>query len=188
MPADHHAKDHLGILEGHTPAEPGSDHQRQEDRELVGKLTRRFDDAYQYRSVWERQWELSRLYLKGQQLVVRNRTTGDTFRLIQDDDDRLIAVNNILRPTARSLLGKLTRNIPTCRAIPPSADIADLHGTKIADSLLQFQFRSQRLDRKYIDLYRDVVLFGIGFMMLSWDKDAGQQIPHIPRTMYTTRS
>jgi hypothetical protein len=165
--------DLLGILEDRTVSEVYSP--SNEEQELEALLQKQFDDAHRYRLAWERQWELNRLYLKGQQLLVRNRTTGEVLRLQGEETSRLIALNNVIRPTFRSLLGKLTRTIPTARAIPPTNDLQELHGARIADSLLRYHFRKEHLDRKYIDLYRNALLFGTGIIKLSWDPELGRK-------------
>jgi hypothetical protein len=176
MPANTESDDKYGILEGYT--EPDVYNPPPEEQELVGSLRERFDKAYNYRLAWERQWELSRLYLKGQQLVIRNRTTGEVFRLPQDDTHRLIAVNNVLRPTARSLLGKMTRTVPTCTVIPPTGDLTDINGAETADALLYYHRRKEKLDQVYIDIIRDVIWAGTGICKTWWDRDAGREMDH----------
>ena len=179
MTSPYTPKDPLGILEGHTPGEPY--HPKEEERALVSKFKLQFEEAHRYRLAQERQWELSRLYLKGEQLILRNRTTGEIFRLPQDDSHRLISVCNVLRPTARSLLGKCTRTVPTCIVIPPTADLADIDAAKVADSLLFFQRRRCRLDNVFIDWYRDITGSpGTGLIKLSWDREAGHQLAVCP--------
>lgn len=176
--------DKRGILEGYKPAEMYTP--SQEERDLISRFLTHFEESRNYRLAWERQWELSRLYLKGQQLILRNRTTGEVFRLPQDDSHRLLAINNILRPTARTLLGKLTKLIPAWKVVPPSADLNDIRGCETATSLLQHIRRKERVDRKYIDLYRHVILSGTGLIKLCWDKNAGRDIAHCEECGYQT--
>ena len=174
MPADSQSKDWTGILEGYREAEIYNP--PEEDKELISALTKRWTDAYRQRIPWDRQWEMNRLYLKGNQLIVRNTTSGEVFRLPQEDQHRLIAVNNVLRPTSRSLLGKLTRNVPTCTVIPPTNDLDDMQGAATGDALLHFHRRTSKLDNMYIDLYRDVIAFGTGIGRIWWDKNGGPEM------------
>lgn len=166
-------KDPIAILGQRTPAELYAP--SEEDKELASALKVKFMTAYRHRLSVERQWEVNWLYLRGEQ-PVRNFTTGEVFRLPQDERHRLISGNNVIRPTARSLLGKLTRNIPTCVVVPPSSDLSDLHGSTVADSLLYYLRRKEKLDNKYIDCYRHTITFGMGFMKLSWDREAGRNV------------
>ena len=184
MTERHDATDPIGILEDHTPAELYSPPDA--ERQKVHAFLLHFEEARQYRQPWDRQWELNRLYIKGQQLILRNRTTGEVFRLPQDDNHRLLAVNNILRPTARILLGKLTRTVPTWRTMPASADLNDIRGADVANSLLDYHRRNTRLDRWYIDAYRDVIVAGIGHVKLSWDPEKGNEIDACLQCGYNT--
>lgn len=186
MPASVESKDNTGILEGWKPAEKYDPPHK--EIELVGQLRQRFDEGYQHRIAWDRQWELNRLYLKGQQLLIRNRSTNEVFRLPQNDSNRLISVNNILRPTARSLLGKLTRIVPTCAVVPASDDISDMQGALVGDALIQYQRRKEHLDIVYIDVNRDIVSAGTGIIKLSWDKDRGETVAFCPDCGYKSDS
>lgn len=177
-------KDPIAILEERTPADVYAP--SDEEKELAAALKVRFMSAYRHRLPHERQWEVNWLYMKGEQ-PIRNFTTGEVFRLPQDDGHRLISNNNVIRPTARSLLGKLTRNIPTCVVVPPSADLSDLHGSMVADSLLYFLRRKEKLDVKYIDIYRNTITFGMGFMKLSWDREAGDRVAMCPECNHRER-
>lgn len=166
-------KDLLGILEERSPAEVYTP--SNEEMELASALTQRFQSAYRHRLTWERQWEINWLYQRGEQ-PVRNLSTGEVFRLPQDDEHRLVSGNNIIRPTARSLLGKLTKAIPTCSVVPPTSDLADINGALVGDSLLYYLRRKEKLDRKYIKSYRDVNTFGMSWLKLSWDQNYGREI------------
>src|SRR3990167_10179628 len=127
--------DPIGILQQRSPAEPYN--ADEDERQLLSDLQVKFTEASRHRLAWERQWEINWLYQRGEQ-PVRNLTTGDVFRLPQDDSGRLISGDNVIRPVARSLLGKLTRAIPTCVVVPPSSDLQDLQGSIVADSLLYY--------------------------------------------------
>lgn len=174
--------DALGILEQRASAEPYIP--GEEEQQLLTDLSVRFQEAARHRLAWERQWEINWLYQRGEQ-PVRNLTTGDVFRLPQDDNSRLVSGDNVIRPVARSLLGKLTRAIPTCVVVPPTSDLQDLQGSIVADSLLYYLRRKEKLDIKYIDTYRNVITFGTGFLKLSWDRQGGQLRAHCPECNYT---
>lgn len=174
--------DKYGILQGNTKAEVYDP--SEEERQLASDLQLRFSDAMRYRQSWGRKWDINRLYLRGEQ-PLRNRTTGDVLRLPRDDTNRLIAANNILRPTARSLLGKMTKSVPLCKVIPPTADIADVRGAETADSLIYYVHRKERLRRKYIDKDRDVICYGNGFVQVSWDRSMGRKFAECQECGYS---
>lgn len=170
-------KDKTGILEGYKEGEiynPSED-----ERELLATLMSRFDETQRNRTSWEWRWEINRLYLKGEQ-PVRNPITGEVSRLYREEGTRVVSTNNILRPTFRSLLGKLTRTIPTCVVIPPSSDLSDMRGAEIATSLIDFHRRRLRTENLFIDTYRDALTFGTGVLKLSWDRGAGKLCASCP--------
>lgn len=176
MPSNVFSTDREGILEGFTPAEQYD--QSDEEKKLVKELNSRFEDSRRAKAGYEQQWDLNRWYLRGYQFIMRNRTTDQVFRLPQEDVQRLFAIDNILRPTHRSLLGKLTRVVPGWSVIPASNDLVDLRGATASESLLRYHFRINKLSKTYIDWYRDVCTFGSGLFKLWWDSEKGRNIYH----------
>ena len=145
---------------------------------LSKKLRDWFVKSYESRQTYERDWELYRLYLKGDQLVVRHKDTGEVVRLTAEDSKRLRSVNNVLRPTARSLVGKLTRSIPTCVVLPATDDLEEQHGSRAASAFLQYLRRKEDLDIKYLDLNNKLPWAGNAFVQVSWDSTAGKDIAY----------
>lgn len=92
-----------------------------------------------------------------------------------EDSKRLRSSKNGLRPTARSLIGKLTRAIPNVRVIPPSADFEDAHGSQVADALLGNLRRKLHLTLKYQEALECLPWAGNGYLELSWDPQAGEK-------------
>lgn len=170
------AFDPFGVIDGATDV----DHNYvvpEADKRLATNIALRFKGARDFKSHYERAWELYRLYLKGEQLTV-HKQTGELIRLSPEDSKRLRSVKNSLRPTARSLVGKLTRSIPAVRVVPPSNDFEDIHGTQVADALLQYIRRKEDLDLKYQDTCEYLPWAGNGFMHLFWDPQAGDTKAH----------
>src|SRR3990167_9008549 len=132
--------DPTGVLEGHTTPQDSPDIP-EEEAAKVSKLMENFRDAASVRSPWDTQWEMNHNVLRGNQFVVRNRVSGEVQYLTRDANGKLIAVNNVLRPTARSLLGKLTKNIATWTVVPATDDMSDLQASEVAEALLQYQRR-----------------------------------------------
>ena len=176
MPQDPKSLDFAGIIDGYTQSEKIE--QTEEDKQLSKKLNEWFIGAHEARQYYERDWELYRLYLKGDQLVVRHKDTGEIVRLTAEDSKRLRSVNNILRPTARSLVGKLTRSIPTCVVLPATSDYEEQHGSRAASGFLQYLRRKEDLDVKYLEVNNKLPWAGNAFMQVSWDYTAGKDIAY----------
>ena len=174
MPFNEESEDLAGLFDGYP--KPEGYIQSEEDEDLAKRLNSWFDQASAARQPYESDWELYRLYIKGDQLVVRHRDTGEIVKLTAEDSKRLRSVNNQLRPTARSLVGKLTRSIPTCVVLPATSDFEDQHGARTATQYLSMLRRQQNLDVKYLDVNNKLPWAGNAFMQLSWDRDAGQDI------------
>lgn len=168
--------DFAGILDGHTESEVYD--APEDDKELAKRLKEWFSGAFDARLPYERDWELYRLYIKGDQLVVRHRDTGDIVRLSAEDSKRLRSVNNVLRPTARSVVGKLSRSIPTCTVLPATADFDEQHGARVATRFLEVLRRKERLDRKYLDINNKLPWAGNAFAQVVWDHTGGRDIAY----------
>lgn len=174
MPFDEDSNDFAGLFDGHP--RPENYRAPEGDEDLAKRLRSWFEKASQARATYESDWELYRLYIKGDQLVVRHRDTGEIVKLTAEDSKRLRSVNNQLRPTSRSLIGKLTRSIPTCVVLPATSDFEDQHGARTATQFLSMLRRKEDLDIKYLDVNNKLPWAGNAFMQLSWDRDGGQEI------------
>jgi rubrerythrin len=169
------AEDYFGYLDGHQTAEiydvPKA------DQDLLGRLKQEFFLAQQVKSSYERDWELYRQYLKGEQLVI-HRLTGNVVRLSHDDGRRLRSVRNICRPAGRALVGKASRVKPALRVTPATADWNEQHGAATADKLLEYFARTLQLDVKYVDVANMLPWAGNGFTKVEWDRTAGRRVAY----------
>ena len=184
MPEDRLAASYDGILDDYAPGEKPPEEHGDLDVELAKRLNKAFEDSYEVRLPYERDWELYRLYLKGEQLIVRHRDTGEIVRLSGEDSKRLRSVHNILRPTARSLVGKLTRTIPTCTVIPATADFDELHGSRAATALLEYARRKEDLDLKFLDAMEYLPWAGNAIVQLVWNPNSGRTLAWCPTCGY----
>lgn len=173
------AADFTAILDDYAPAEDWENPGQTEER-LVQSLEERFNDAYEARLPYERDWELFYLYLKGEQLIYRHKETGDIIRLAAEETKKLHSVRNVIRPTARSLVGKLTRTIPTCEALPATSDFEEQHGARAASALLRYARRKEDLDLKYVEGHEYLPWAGNSFLLLSWDRLSGSKLAYCP--------
>jgi len=176
MPENIKSGDPFGIADGQAPSTsyvPSDD-----DKDTVQAVMGFFAKAYEHRLPYEREWELYRLYLKGEQLLLRDRETGEIVKLSYRDTKRLYSLNNQLRPTARSLIGKLSRMIPTFLVIPPTNDPDEVHGARVADSFFSYFRRKEKLDLRYLELNESITWCGTACSQLYWDPDGGQELAY----------
>jgi hypothetical protein len=174
MPSNTKAIDPIGILGGYT--QPEKRPYNSEEQDLVGQLRTMFDAAYTARLPYERQWELYRLYLKGEQLLYRDKDTGELVRLIDYDNKRLFSLNNQLRPAWRSLVGKLTRSIPSFSVLPSTSSQIQIHAARVAETFLRFWRRKEKFNAKYVRSMQNLAWAGISVLQLYWDPNAGRQL------------
>lgn len=174
MATNTRATDYTGIYDGRP--EPQRYEQPEEDKRLVQELNDWKRLAQQFRQPHERLWDLNWHFLKGDQALGRHKMTGEIVRLSAADSKKVRSTNNLLRPAARSLTGKLSRMTPTYRIDPASIDFAEQHGARVADQLLQFARQQHDLDNVYTALNSYLNWAGNSFVELAWDPTAGQDI------------
>lgn len=182
MPENKDSADFSGVLDGYTPVE--SYQVPKEDEKLVARLKEVFDYAADYKRSYEREWTLHWLYLRGDQLVLRNRDSGEIIRLSQEDSKKLRSQNNVLRPISRAFIGKVAKMIPTWKVIPATDDFAEQEGARVGEALLQFKRREQKLDKKYLDIINFLPWAGNSFIELEWSPTAGKKIAFCEQCNY----
>ncbi len=173
MPSDEKALSYDGLLDGYVEAESYT--APEADSDLVTKLKTWITEASAAKQSYERDWELQRCYLKGD-AVARHRDTGDIVRLSQEDSKRLRSRNNMLRPIARSLVGKLAKMIPTCVTVPATSDFGDQAAARVGDAIFAYLRRKEDLDVKYLAAMNFLPWAGNAFFELEWDICAGKKI------------
>ncbi len=173
-----------GILEGSTPAERYNPNQ--EEREILTNFASKLEECQTSRSGLELQWALNKEYMEGHHILVYDVFTRDVFRFENSDIGNLLAIDNILPVAARALLGKLTRVIPTIRAIPATADLSDLKASMAVDALLEYYNRTQKLDVKYVDLTERYINDGTVVAKVYWDQSAGAKVGKCKKYGYIT--
>lgn len=180
MPENMRTGDPTGIAEGHATADPYTP--TQAERKLCSALETKFNDAQQHRLPHEYQWEFNRLYLRGDQLLVRDRTTGEVTRINvnRDSRKRLHSVENILRPLSRALVGKLARIIPTMDVVPATDDESDLRGAQAAEAHIEYFDRKENMRVKYLEGQRSLQWCGTAIYILEWDPRAGRELAWCP--------
>ena len=175
MPINPRAEDYGGILEGYTSPKLYTPSER--DKRVAAMFRDQFDTAHESRLYYEYEWELYRLFLKGEQTLT-NRYTGEIIRLSPEDSRNLRSNNNVLRPTHRSYIGKITRDIPIARAIPASSDFEEQHGAQVANAWLEWWFQKEALECSFINACEYLSWAGNAFLGLEWDHNAGPKISY----------
>ena len=164
--------DPFAVVDPSTEALPYE--QPEADRELATRVDELLRAAKDYRASYDRNWDFYRRYLKGEPIAI-HKATGAFIRLSHEDGKRLRSSKNTLRPTSRSLIGKLTRTIPNVRVVPPGADFEDAHGAQVADALLGNLRKKLQLTLKYQEALECLPWAGNGFLELQWDPQAGEK-------------
>lgn len=178
--------DPTGILEGHAPSLHYT--LSREDQELVGELDSRFREAQQARLQWERDANFYRIYVQGNQLVLRSRASNEILRatVYADNSKNLHSVDNKLRPINRACVGKLSRVIPTATVLPATDDTREQRAAMVAESLLKFHYRRLRLRSKWIRAMGQISGWaGTSIIELSWDPRGGREISWCGECKYT---
>lgn len=158
--------------------------QKEDLRILAAKLRDELYKAVQARTPYARDWEFYRLYLKGDQLLARVPRTDEIVRIANEDSKRLRSVHNILRPTARSLVGKLTRGIPSCTVVPSTTDWEEQSAARVGDAMFEWLRRKEDMDLKYIEACEYLPWGGNAFFELYWDEQGGRNVAYCEACNY----
>ncbi len=175
MPQDMDSVDPTGIADGYIPADTQFTQEEDYDK-LSASVTALYHHAHEHRLIFEREWELFRLYLKGEQLLLRDRETGDIVRLAHQDNKRLYSLNNQLRVAHRSLVGKMSRINPSFDVLPATMDYDERHGAEVAEAWLELFRRKQKMNIKFIEMNEQSSSTGTSCAQLYWDPGAGRRM------------
>lgn len=163
-----------GILEGYTKRQPF--HPTNEMRELASQLREKFRDAEKHRMPFDFVWTFNHLYLQGNQIIGRDVDTNQIVRIRLRPEDRkhLLSIENLLRPTARACVGKLTRVIASCEVLPATEDTRELEAVAVANGLLEHISVKEGLRVKYLKAKRTLMWCGTAVYQTAWDRTAGR--------------
>lgn len=169
-----YSPDFTGLYEGRPP--PQRYESTDVDKRLVQRCMDWFRSQSQARLPHERSWDLNFCYLRGEQLLGRHKITGEIIRLSAEDSKRLRSNNNVLRPVSRSLVGKLSKMIPTYAVTPATSDFEEQHGARAGDLILQYVRNKENLDLIYSTMCGYLPWAGNAFAQLTWNPCAGRKI------------
>lgn len=176
MAENEESLDPFGILEGRTPTEDRE--QDDEEKKLLGALHEHFRAAVSFREPYAQEWDTAIEYLKGRQFRYRHRFTGEvvyTSGLMERDKSSL---HNVLRPTHRSLVGKLGALIPGFRTTPATWDREEVLAARVADKFLEYFNERESMKTKWLELMNDIASFGNAVAQVIWDEDSGLEVAY----------
>lgn len=182
MPVNIESPDPFGVLAGYSPADTARIPSEREEEQLVGEMTRRYEESRDARSARERLWETNRLLLRGETSLAFLRTSSEVLRVVTEGDPRLPrSVDNLMRVNHRAFVGKLTRMIPAVRVRPRTRDRDDMLAAEIEDSWLDYCWHSMQLDLKYKRWVECIDWAGTGALYLCWDTLGGKDLGACPQ-------
>lgn len=145
------------------------------EQELVALVTEDFKKRQSERIMLERQWELNRNFLNGNQYCELN-SRGE----IMSDDKSFywqnMGVYNHIVPIIDTRLSKLSNVSPTVSVRPKTDDDVDVAAAYLAEKLIESAFKSTNIDK----VVRDTTVWsetcGTGFYKIVWDSKGGNKV------------
>jgi len=147
----------------------------EQEKGLIAEINEWWASDQTQRQEYSTDWEFYRDFLKGKCNIARDRETNTLIRIEERDTHKIRSRINILRPTSRSLIGKMTRSIPSVEVIPATADFEEQHGAKVAEQLLEHCRRVENMNVKYIEAIECLPWAGNGFWYLEWNRFGGEK-------------
>lgn len=140
------------------------------DAPAIDELDRKLAAAKRIRRQFEPQWYLDLAFYMGRQW-----TTFDGFMLadIELGDDRVRLVDNRIQPIVRTEIAKMTKTRPVFVGVPKSADDADIAAARLAEQLLEYEWKHLGLLRKLRAALLWSRVCGAGFWKVTWDSQLG---------------
>lgn len=158
---------------------------------LEGELQRKYDWAKSVRQQYERQWLTNIAFYQGNQWLYYDKMTRqlvDAKRFMPSH--KVALVINLVRPVLRTELAKLTKQKPVYNVVANTPDFDDKDQARIENYVLDHIWRKLKLDQVFSEALLWAILTGTGYVMTTWDADAGdvvvdyrQQIDEFGRPM-----
>ena len=174
MPENNESIDFAGIVEGYTETEVYDE--PEEHQVLKGRLRDMLEEAAAFRYPYEQEWEIAVQYAKGRQHRYRHKGTGEIIYTNGLLERNKTSIHNVIRPTLRSLVGKLSALMPNFRTRPATMDREEIFGSRVADKFLEFFLEKESLNIQWLMAQEDVALFGNAINQVLWDEAAGTEV------------
>jgi hypothetical protein len=171
------SNDPTGILKGPASRNVAQVQPDTDDQETVAAFMQKRALCKEARSAREKSWEYNRLYIKGEQLIVRGSGTGNVLRVVVEDDSRQkYSVDNLLRPTVRASVGKHVRVVPGVAIVPGGTDREDFLAAEMLEAYKDYVWRTEKLRLKYKRAHEYIPGFGTAIFQLAWDHTKGRRL------------
>lgn len=145
------------------------------EKELVAFVTEEFNKRQNERIMLERQWELNRNFLIGNQYC----ELSSRGEILSDDKAfywQNMGVYNHIAPIVDTRLSKLSAVSPTISVRPKTDDDVDVAAAYLAEKLIESAFKSTNMDK----VVRDTTVWsetcGTGFYKIVWDCKGGNKV------------
>ena len=140
-------------------------------KELVGLICSRRQHAERARARYTRIWELVLNFIRGEQNLYQSED-GQLVRLVERNQKRLLSTNNQMKLAERQLLAKLTKHVPEFGVDVATGDQDQIQGALVGTEFINFIRHKEMFELKYVEMMKDVVDYGIGFLKCEWDPEA----------------
>ncbi len=147
----------------------------QYEKELVALVQEDFEKRQSERILLERQWELNRNFLNGNQYCELN-SRGE---ILADDKAfywQNMGVYNHIAPIIDTRLSKLSAVSPTVSVRPKTDDDVDVAAAYLAEKLIESAFKSTKIEKVVKDTTVWSETCGTGFYKVVWDSNGGNKV------------
>jgi hypothetical protein len=155
------------------------------DKDEAARLRDLFERSYASRNIHDTDWNFYLGYLEGDQNWYVNSQTGRAVQVLDATKRRRHSMFNVLKPTARSLRGKMARSVPTFTVRPGTGSQDEIYGARVGDRLIEWFWDKERVLEKYKECLGDLAWAGIGILYLHWDPFSGEELGHCPKCQLT---
>lgn len=179
--------DPVGILRG--PAELPKSYPTQDENLLVAAFMAKRDFAKEARRARETEWEYNNHYVKGEQLIVRDKNSGDSLRVVVEDDTKQkYVVDNVCQPIALAYVGKHTRVMPGVTITPAGPDQDDIQMAELYEAYVDYVFNEQKFKVKYKRCMDALPAYGNSIIQVAWDHMHGRSMAWCEQCQFVSES
>lgn len=151
---------------------------REYEEQLIADVQEDFNRRREERLMIERQWELNRNFLVGNQYCDVNRrgeivSDGKTYYWQNH------GVFNHIAPLIESRLARFSRINPTISVRPKTDDDKDVNASNVAEKLIEEVFKNSDINSvvKKVTAWSETC--GSGFYKVIWDENGGEKIGEV---------
>ena len=148
-----------------------------EDPEVYVEYTRaELEERRQSQIPFRTEWTQNLLFLAGLQWYRYSNISGN-FILPRVAPWKERPVWNMLKPFAKSVMAKLTKNKPVTTCVPRSSDPSDIYAAGLGDDVLHAKWIELKLAKKLRAAIAWLIATGNGWIMTYWNENSGKLRP-----------